>query len=231
MESEPEIIPRTRVRRRKQNDTSKSNLDSMLKNVKTNEEKVVKENSWSFESKMISVFIIVLIIVLVLIILWFMYRPEEDIGPVSLQPGMPPGMQRRVPPGMGTNNVPPEYMAKWMQQQQQQQQQVARMQQAQQQQRNPQKPTGEESMKSILKKKMRKSKAAKKNANSELGPVPGEQLDNPQLYVKKSVKFKEDKKEDKKEGNQEENVQQNEVSANEEEERQNAMDAALIFDS
>ena len=239
IDSEQEILPRTRIHRKK-SDTSK--LDSILKKVKTNEEKkteLVKSSFWGFDNKIFIFVLIVFVICLIIVIIWFMWKNNEEEILNQQQDIMKHTM---VPPGMHHNYVSPEYY-RMMQQ---------KMTQAKNnfnanKQNTENVNIEENSFRNIVRGKKK----------DKFGQVPGEQLDNPQLYNKKQVKFKdplfssskvEDTKlsENKDQSNLSKSTSSDEQSTSSDEQskktvlernvvqeeidRQNAMDTMAIFD-
>ncbi|MFW9930001.1 MAG: hypothetical protein ACFFD1_11465 [Candidatus Thorarchaeota archaeon] len=221
MDSDQEIRPRTR-NHRKTKEQNINNLDKVLDDVKTNEEKNtqdVKSESWGFESKLF-IFIIALIVIgLIIAILWMVWRNDDNVFDPS-----------KVPPGMNGTYIPSMYETKLAQQQAMQQQALYQqaMQQAQQT-RQPQKTHDKEqlSVKNALKQRNNvhsEGSIKSKPIANDIGPVPGETLDNPDLFNKKKVVFKESKKP---ETIIEESIQ--EVNNEEEEDKRNFLDVAVLI--
>ena len=206
-----------------------NNFENILENVKTKEGNNVEEKKDYFDNK---IFIIALICIIgiIMVVIWFMWKNNEE---EKLQ-------SQQYPPGVYQNNIPPEYMANYLHQQriaQMRNQNFASGNNMQQPLPNqiPSNDKDDESMRNMVKKKIKKKK---------IGPVPGEQLDNPQLY-NKHVEFnnnvdiikdnqleKNDNKiSDKNLLNESQKPNPDKTANKEEIDRQNVMDFASIMDS
>lgn len=237
MDSDPQILPRTRSSRRKRQDvepdkSSTGNLEKMLRDVKTNEERNREVDQWSFEFKVMIAFICVAVIGLAALVVWFIWKHDSDEGYKDEM------YNKNIPPGMNTANISPELAAQYIQQlnhnkQMQQQFNNATVANQQSTTRGPPPSVTKERMKNKFKKM--KNKTDKKRTNNVLGPVPGEKIDNPKPLEKKHISFKDPEvdaiinKDVSLTEAPASNDDQDNNMLDDESERQNAMDIASIY--
>ncbi len=177
MDADSEIVPRTRMQKKsntKENtidkDNNKNELEKMLNNIpKTNEQKNIESDQWSWETKIWIVLAVTIVIVVLLLLLYVLW--SNDATNFSMH-------KYESPPGMRNNGPPPGRIIKYGQPGQ------------------PGQPGQQSSyvdsniQREDLKNKMMKvrNKSAAKldqiqpaiiNAEQKLGQVPNENIDNP----------------------------------------------------
>ena len=226
MESDQEIRPRTRTHRKTKENTSNYNLEKVLDDVQTNEERkihTVKSDSWSLESKILIFIIAIVVIGLVVVIIWSIWKNDDDISMLEAT---------KIPPGMNGMYIPSTYEHNLARQHAMQQNELQRQAMQQAQKTKDNELNEQMSVKTALKQRKAATQKQEEKTNEQItediGPVPGENLDNPGLF-KKQVTFKES---EKLETIVERNIkEENKVTEEDEEEKRNFLDvAALIGD-